>query len=115
MDQPTRPQTDSLASRAGAIILAGGRGTRLGALGEQTPKPLLPVAGRPFVEWPMALMAQAGVRRFVISLGHRAQVAETYFRQRPADGLVVETAFEPGPLGTAGGFAFAAERCADAE
>ena len=51
-------------------ILAGGLGTRLGALGETTPKALVPVAGRPFALWQLELLRAHGARRVVMCVGH---------------------------------------------
>jgi D-glycero-alpha-D-manno-heptose 1-phosphate guanylyltransferase len=70
-----------------AIILAGGQGTRIRGLYPQLPKLLVPAAGEPFVEWILRHLAAQGIRRFVVSLGYLAEVAESYFRNRSADGL----------------------------
>ena len=90
-----------------AIILAGGRGTRISHLQPNLPKPMIPAGGAPFLEWVIRHFASQGVRRFAISLGHLADVAESYFRNRPADELVITTVRETEPLGTGGGFVFA--------
>jgi len=50
-----------------ALILAAGRGERMRPLTDHTPKPLLPVHGRPMIEWHLAALARAGVRRVVIN------------------------------------------------
>lgn len=50
-----------------ALILAAGRGERLRPLTDHTPKPLLPVRGRPLVEWHLMALAQAGVREVVLN------------------------------------------------
>ena len=50
-----------------AIILAAGRGERMRPLTDHTPKPLLPVAGRPMIEWHLLALATAGVRQVVIN------------------------------------------------
>jgi D-glycero-alpha-D-manno-heptose 1-phosphate guanylyltransferase len=93
------------------IVLAGGRGTRLGSLTRGLPKPFVEVAGRPFIEWVLQRLAACGVRRFVISLGHAAERASPYFAGRPADGLWLEACCEPRPLGTGGAVRFAASAC----
>src|SRR5262249_2990503 len=51
-------------------ILCGGRGTRLGGLTEHLPKSLVPVAGRPFVDWQLDLLAGQGVTEVVLCAGH---------------------------------------------
>jgi NDP-sugar pyrophosphorylase family protein len=85
-------------------ILAGGRGTRLGALTEETPKPLLPVGGRPFIEHVLLSLSTCGAHRVVLSIGYLAE----QFHRALGDGsrFGLELAFvEDGdsPAGTAGG------------
>ncbi|MBI1816058.1 MAG: nucleotidyltransferase family protein [Deltaproteobacteria bacterium] len=60
-----------------AVLLAAGRGTRMGVLTETCPKPLLPVAGRPLIEHIIAGFAAAGVRELVIVTGYRSEQIET--------------------------------------
>ncbi|MBC8057367.1 MAG: NTP transferase domain-containing protein, partial [Rhizobiales bacterium] len=50
-----------------AIILAAGRGARMRPLTDHTPKPLLPVRGKPLIEWHIEALARAGVREIVIN------------------------------------------------
>jgi D-glycero-alpha-D-manno-heptose 1-phosphate guanylyltransferase len=104
-----------MKEHACAIILAGGRGTRISHLQPHLPKPLIPAAGRPFIEWVIRQLQSQGVRRFVVSLGHLAEVAEAYFRERPADELSIKTVRETEPLGTGGGFLFAQQAAGDAD
>ncbi len=85
-------------------ILAGGRGTRLGALTLNTPKPLLPVAGRPFIEHVLVRLRESGAHRVVLSIGYLAE----QFRDALGDGrrFGLDLFFvEDGdsPAGTAGG------------
>ena len=55
-----------------AVILCGGRATRLASLFGDRPKALVPVAGRPFLEWQLAWLARGGVRRVHLAAGHLA-------------------------------------------
>ena len=98
-----------------AIILAGGRGTRISHLQPHLPKPLIPAGGKPFIEWVVRHFGSQGVGQFVISLGHLAEVAEAYFSQRPDDGMSITTVRETAPLGTGGGFLFAQQAASDAD
>ena len=99
-----------------AIILAGGQGTRIRGLYPELPKLLIPAAGEPFVEWILRHLAAQGIHQYVVSLGHLAEVAESYFRTRSPDGLTIRTVRETSPLGTGGGFCLARELAAsDAE
>jgi D-glycero-alpha-D-manno-heptose 1-phosphate guanylyltransferase len=96
-----------------AILLAGGAGTRIRELYPDTPKPLVPVAGRPFLDWVCRYWASQGVNRIVLSLGYRADVAERYLAARQWSGLTVEAVREEQPLGTGGAIRFAAGRAGD--
>lgn len=61
------PRTSFPESPARALILAAGRGERMRPLTDVTPKPLLPVGGRPLIEWHLIALARAGVRNVVIN------------------------------------------------
>lgn len=87
-----------------AILLAGGFGTRIRELYPDVPKPMIPVLGEPFLEWAIRYWKGQGVGRFVLSLGHLAEVAEQYFAGRTE----VATVREPKALGTGGAVLFAA-------
>lgn len=62
-----------------ALILAAGRGTRMKGLTEDVPKPMLPVAGRPLLEHIVATLHSAGINRFVMVTGYRAEAIESHF------------------------------------
>lgn len=84
-----------------AIILAGGFGTRLRSVVADVPKPMAPVAGKPFLAWQLDYLIAAGVRRFILSVGYRAEVIEACFGDRYRDAEVCY-AREDEPLGTGG-------------
>jgi len=93
----------------GAVVLAGGLGTRVQNLLPGIPKPMAPVAGRPFLEWVLRFLARQGVRRAVISTGYLAQVIADHCQRHPVKGITTLCVPEPAPLGTAGGFRHAVE------
>jgi UDP-N-acetylglucosamine diphosphorylase / glucose-1-phosphate thymidylyltransferase / UDP-N-acetylgalactosamine diphosphorylase / glucosamine-1-phosphate N-acetyltransferase / galactosamine-1-phosphate N-acetyltransferase len=62
-----------------AVILAAGKGTRMGELTSQLPKPMLPVQGKPVLERVLEGLLQAGIRDFFIVTGFRAEVIENHF------------------------------------
>ena len=91
-------------------ILAGGAGTRLGALTSDTPKPLLPVAGRPFLEHLILKAAGHGFDRILLLVGHHAAVVENWLSRSDLAtrlGIEISLSVEPRPLGTGGAIAFA--------
>ncbi len=87
-----------------AVILAGGLGTRIRHLLGELPKPMMPVAGRPFLEWVVRYFAKQGISRFVLATGYRGEAIEKHFAQRPVGGVEIVCARESEPLGTAGAF-----------
>lgn len=91
-----------------AVVLAGGFGTRVQHLLPDVPKPMAPVAGRPFLEWVVRYLAKQGVRQVVLSTGFRAEVIERHFANEPVTGTRCLSVREEQPLGTAGGFLHAA-------
>ena len=88
-----------------AVVLAGGRGVRLGSLTDDVPKPLLEVAGRPFLEWVLRSIREADVTEVVIAAGYRASQIEALFRSVSFRGLSLTVLSERTPLGTAGAIA----------
>lgn len=87
-----------------AVVLAGGRGTRLGQAVATVPKPMLAVLGKPFLEWIVRYLAGQGIRRVFLSTGYLAGVVEEHFRAHPVPEVEVACVAEPTALGTAGGF-----------
>lgn len=94
--------------RLGAVVLAGGRGSRLGELARDTPKPLLPLLGEPIIAWHLRLLAQVGIADVTISTGHLAGRFRPAVGDGSAYGVQVRYAVEDSPLGTGGGLRLAA-------
>lgn len=89
-----------------AIILAGGLGTRLREIVPDVPKPMAPVAGRPFLELLLTNLAMQNFKRAVISLGYLSEAVINYFGKQ-FHGMQLEYAVEEQPLGTGGAIRFA--------
>ncbi len=85
-----------------AVVLAGGEGTRLRPLTNDLPKPVLPVANRPFFEYMLDHLRAAGVTRVIMALGYRAEPLIESFGDGSAYGLMIDYAVEDKPLGTSG-------------
>ena len=86
-----------------AMILAAGRGTRMKALTESTPKPLLPVAGQPLIYYHLKRLFEAGFTEVVVNVSHLANQMIQYFDADPVPGLTIQVSVEAEPLETAGG------------
>ncbi|MBT2117220.1 nucleotidyltransferase family protein [Dyella sp. LX-66] len=93
-----------MASTDEAVILAGGFGTRLRSVVKDVPKPMAPVAGRPFLAHVLDLIARQGIRRAVLATGFMAELVE---RELGRDWQGMELAYSPEtePLGTGGAIA----------
>lgn len=73
-----------------AVILAAGKGTRMGALTNELPKPMLRVQGKPILEHIIEGLLHAGVRQFFIVTGFRAEVIESHFGKGSKWGATIE-------------------------
>ncbi|MFG2496212.1 sugar phosphate nucleotidyltransferase [Streptomyces caniferus] len=85
-----------------AILLVGGKGTRLRPLTVHTPKPMVPAAGVPFLTHQLARARAAGVEHIVLATSYLAEVFEPYFGDGSELGLHLEYVTEHEPLGTGG-------------
>ncbi|MFC9240486.1 sugar phosphate nucleotidyltransferase [Streptomyces decoyicus] len=93
-----------------AILLVGGKGTRLRPLTVRTPKPMVPAAGVPFLTHQLARARAAGVEHIVLATSYLAEVFEPYFGDGSALGLHLEYVTEHEPLGTGGAIRNVASR-----
>ncbi|MCX4726202.1 sugar phosphate nucleotidyltransferase [Streptomyces sp. NPDC090052] len=93
-----------------AILLVGGKGTRLRPLTVNTPKPMVPAAGVPFLTHQLVRARAAGVDHIVLATSYLAEVFEPYFGDGSALGLHLEYVTEEEPLGTGGAIRNVAER-----
>jgi NDP-sugar pyrophosphorylase family protein len=85
-----------------AIILAGGRGTRLKPFTVSIPKPLMPLGDDPILEIVIRQLKAAGIERIVLSLGHMAYFFTTFIERWQTYSVKIETCLEDQPMGTAG-------------
>jgi D-glycero-alpha-D-manno-heptose 1-phosphate guanylyltransferase len=90
-----------------AIVLAGGLGTRLSGVVPDLPKPMAPVAGRPFLEWILEQLVDAGFERAVLAVGYRHQAIRDHFGDAFGS-LELHYSVEDRPLGTGGALRLAA-------
>lgn len=86
-----------------AIVLVGGEGTRLRPLTHHTPKAMLPIANRPFLEHQIEHLRRHGIDRIILACGYRPDAIRAHF------GDTLEYVVEPEPLGTGGAIGFAAQ------
>lgn len=91
-----------------AMILAAGFGTRLRPLTDITPKPLLPIGGKPLIEWNLLLLRRHGITEVIINLHHLGDQIEKALGDGSQLGMSVSYSRERGILGTGGGIKQAA-------
>jgi dTDP-glucose pyrophosphorylase len=84
------------------VIMAGGRGSRLGELTRDCPKPLLPVRGKPILEHILERAKNDGFRKFLISIHYLGEQVEAYFGSGERLQVQIDYVKEKTPLGTAG-------------
>lgn len=100
-----------------AAILIGGKGTRLGDAVRDTPKPLLEVCGRPFVEHVMLNLRRFGFNEFLLLAGYQADVVQDSYGENCAFARELDAhitvVVEPSPMGTGGALKYAAQHLQD--
>jgi NDP-sugar pyrophosphorylase family protein len=85
-----------------AVVLAGGKGTRLAPYTHILPKPLMPIGDMPILEVLVRQMKRAGITDVTLTVGHLAGLLQAYFQDGGQFGVHISYSFEEFPLGTAG-------------
>ncbi|MBI4055710.1 MAG: NDP-sugar synthase [Elusimicrobia bacterium] len=93
-----------------ALVLLGGKGERLKDLTQQIPKPLLPLCGKPLLQYVLEHLKSHGIRKAILSLCHLPEQFQAFLQKDPVPGLAYEISVESSPLGTAGAIRHALPR-----
>jgi NDP-sugar pyrophosphorylase family protein len=97
-----------------AILLAGGKGTRLRPLTIHTPKPIVPIFNRPFLHYQLDLLKQVPeIDEVILSLNYQPRRIEEVFGDGSGLGISIRYVVEPAPLGTAGAVKYAGDKITD--
>lgn len=88
-----------------AVIMAGGRGQRLSPLTDSVPKPMLPLNGKPIIEYNIDRLISFGIKKIYISVKYLGQQIVDYFGDGSSKDIEIEYVWEDKPLGTAGALA----------
>jgi NDP-mannose synthase len=88
-----------------AIVLAGGKGSRLRPYTVVLPKPLIPVGDRPVLDIVVRQLKRAGFERLTVATGYLAELIEAFFGEGDSYGIVIDYFRETRPLGTVGSLA----------
>lgn len=98
-----------------ALLLAGGTGSRLRPITDTTPKCLVPIAGRPLLDYWFTALHAAGIRDVLINTHHLRPQVSDYIRDRNQNGWSVVEAWEPELMGSAGTIRANSEWCHDTD
>lgn len=84
------------------VIMAGGKGTRLASVASDIPKPMVPIEGKPILEYEIESLRDQGYTDILLVVGHLGHVIRDYFQDGRRFGVQIEYYTEAAPLGTAG-------------
>ena len=92
-----------------AIVLAGGLGTRLRSILNETPKPMALIQEKPFLEYLLIYLINQGIQKVILSVGYKHDIIQNYFGSKFQD-IDLQYVIEDTPLGTGGAIKKAAEK-----
>lgn len=84
------------------VIMAGGKGTRIASVKSDVPKPMIPIAGKPILEWQIECLRSQGLKDITLVVGYLGHVIQEYFGDGSKFGVKISYFVEDTPLGTAG-------------
>src|SRR5215212_2030292 len=93
-----------------AVIMAGGKGTRLRPLTSNQPKPMIPIVNKPCMEHIVRLLERHGFEEILVTLEFITEAIQAYFGDGSEWGVSIEYSVEEEPLGTAGSVKYAEDR-----
>ena len=96
-----------------AIILAGGKGTRIRHLYPDLPKPMIPICGEPFLYWNSKELIQNGINHLIYAAGYKAEYIEKWLLEEPFQNTTIDIVKEKQPMGTAGSIFHCLSLCKD--
>lgn len=85
-----------------AVIMAGGKGTRLQSIATDIPKPMFPIMDKPILEYQIESLKKSGITEITMIVGHLGNVIQEYFDDGQCFGVLIDYIVEEYPLGTAG-------------
>lgn len=85
-----------------AVIMAGGKGTRIRSINSEVPKPMIPVLGKPILEYQLQCMKENGITDIILVVGYLGTIIKDHFKDGQEWGVSIRYIEEEEPLGTAG-------------
>lgn len=96
-----------------AVIMAGGKGTRLQSIAKDIPKPMFPVLGKPILEYQIESLKKSDIKEITLVIGHLGEVIKGHFGDGSQYGVDISYIVEDKPLGTAGALFYLKEKIDD--
>ena len=96
-----------------AVVMVGGKGTRLRPLTDNRPKPILPVLDRPCLSYLISSLAEGGIKEVILACGYRSEKMAAAIGDGSNEGITIEYSYEEEPLGTAGAIKLLEDRLDD--
>ena len=96
-----------------AVIMAGGKGTRVASVNKNIPKPMLPVAGKPVLLHQVECLREQGILDITLTIGHLGTQVRDFFGDGRQFGVQITYVQEEAPLGTAGALYYLKGRFTD--
>ena len=94
-----------------AVIMAGGKGSRLRSItNDEIPKPMVPVDGKPLLEYQVEALKEYGIKKIIMIVGHLGEKIMDHFKDGKDFGVDIDYIVEKEPLGTAGAFYYLKEK-----
>lgn len=85
-----------------AVIMAGGKGSRIASINSKIPKTMMPIDGKPILEYQIETLKKQGIKDYILVVGYLHEVIEKYFENGDRFGVSISYIVEDTPLGTAG-------------
>ena len=95
------------------VIMAGGKGTRIAQVNATVPKPMIPIEGKPILEYQIETLKNQGYTDIILIVGHMGNVIQEYFGDGAEFGVQISYIIEEQPLGTAGALYFLKDEIKD--
>jgi len=85
-----------------AVIMAGGKGTRIASVNSDVPKPMIEIGGKPILQWQIENLKACGLTDIILVIGYKGNIIQDYFKDGSSFGVHISYFVESTPLGTAG-------------
>lgn len=95
------------------VIMAGGKGTRIAQVNAEVPKPMIPIDGKPILEYQINTLKKQGFTDIILVIGYKGQYIHDYFGDGKEFGVSLEYVVEQEPLGTAGALFYLKDKIAE--